>query len=90
MRRLIVALVGMLTAPILLLLAAAHTGLFSIGAVVAYLVLIAAWAIGVIAIWLGGWSHKVTISLTIAYTVAAIPVLPFVGLLAVCSAGDCI
>lgn len=80
----------MLAAPVLLLLAAAHTGLFSNGAVVAYLVLIAAWAIGVVAIWSARWSRRVTISVTVAFTVAAIPFLPFASLLAVCSTGDCI
>lgn len=84
--RSVIAIIVVLTAPVLLLLAAARTGLFSSGAMVAYLVLIAAWAIGVVAIW----SRRVTIGLTVAYTVAAIPILPFGALLAVCTIGDCI
>lgn len=90
MSRSVIAIIVVLTAPVLLLLAAAHTGLFSSGAMVAYLVLIAAWAIGVVAIWSARWSRRVTIGLTLAYTVAAIPILPFGGLLAVCTTGDCI
>lgn len=90
MSRSVVAMTVMLAAPVLLLLAAAHTGLFSNGTVVAYLVLIAAWAIGVVAIWSARWSRRVTIGVTVAFTVAAIPFLPFASLLAVCSTGDCI
>jgi hypothetical protein len=90
MSRSVIAIIVMLAAPILLLLTAAHTGFFSRGAVVAYFVLIAAWAIGVVVIWSARWSRQVTIGLTVVYTVAAIPVLPFASLLAVCSTGDCI
>jgi hypothetical protein len=90
MGRPVIAIIVMLAAPILVLLTAAHTGLFSGGAVGAYFVLISAWAIVAFAIWSARWSRRVTVGLTIAYTVAAIPVLPFAGLLAVCSTGDCI
>lgn len=90
MNRSIIAIIVMLGTPVLLLPAAAHYGLFSSGMVVAYLVLIAGWAIGVVAIWSARWSRQVTISLTIAYTVAAaIPVLSLGAVLAVCSTNNC-
>lgn len=91
MVRSFIAAVAMILAPALLLVAAAHTSMFSHrSAALAYVMLFLAWLIGLGAIRMGGWSHRVTAGAMVVYTIVAIPALPFAGLLAVCSTGDCI
>lgn len=91
MGRSIIAALAMITAPALLLVFAAHTGLFSHRSVaLAYVMLFLAWLTAMGAIRMAGWSHRVTAGMMVAYTIVAIPALPFAGLLAVCSTGDCI
>lgn len=85
------AAVAMVIAPALLLVAAAHTGLFALGSrPLTYAILVLAWLIGMVAIASAGWSRKITLGLMVIYTIIGIPALPFAGLLAVCSTGDCI
>ena len=81
----------MVAAPALLLIVAAHTGLFSRGsAPLSYAIIALAWLSGMTAIRLAGWPRRLTAWLMVIYTIAAVPVLPFATLLAVCSTGDCI
>lgn len=78
-------------APALLLIVAAHTGLLSSGSgIFVYVTLALAWLTGIVAIQLAGWPRKFAVGVMIAYTIIAIPALPYAGLLAVCTTGDCI
>ena len=91
MARTIGTIFVMILAPPLLLFALAHLSLFAARApLVAYAALIAIWAIGIGAMLSSGWSRRVLVGVGVAYTLAAVPILPFLGLLAVCSTGDCI
>jgi hypothetical protein len=80
----------MLLAPLLVLLGAAHLSLFSSSAVVSYGVLVLAWAVGMAALVASSWPQRIKWGLGIAYTLIAVPLAPFLALLAVCSTGDCI
>lgn len=81
----------MIALPPTLLFGAAHLGLFSSkSGALSYGVLIAAWGCGMGAVSTSGWSRRTILVVGVAYTVAALAVLPFVSLLAVCSTGDCI
>jgi hypothetical protein len=94
MGRTIRTLVIMLLAPPLLLYALAQAGAFHSAAVdsaaAGYALLAAAWATGITALLASGWPRDVQLKVGLAYTLAAIPVLPFLALLAVCTTGDCL
>lgn len=94
MRKTVRTLVLMFVAPPLLLYALAQAGALSdpsdLGAAVAYALLAAIWAIGMAALLTSGWRRGVKLGAGVAYTLAAIPVLPFLALLAVCTTGDCL
>jgi hypothetical protein len=84
----------MFLAPPLLLYVLAQGGAFShranLGASAGYALLAAIWAVGMAALSTSGWRWEVKFGAGVAYTLAAIPVLPFLGLLAVCATGDCL
>jgi hypothetical protein len=85
------AAVAMVMLPSLLLIAAAHTGLFASGSSpLTYAIFFLAWIIGMAAILSAGWPRRITVGLMVIYTIIGIPALPFAALLAVCSTGDCI
>lgn len=54
------------------------------------LILIGSLVTGMVAIGASGWRMQVRIGVALGYALAAIPVLPFMALLAVCSTGDCL
>ena len=81
----------MVLAPPVLLLSLAHLGAFiSHSALVGYSALVAAWLLGIAALATSRWPRRTKVWVGVAYTLAAIPLIPFLGLLAVCSTGDCI
>lgn len=80
----------MLLAPPLVLFGAAHLSLLSHSAVASYGVLVLAWAVGIAALIASSWPRRIKWGLGIGYTVIAVPLVPFLGLLAACSTGDCI
>jgi hypothetical protein len=84
----------MLLAPPLLLYALAQAGAFSpsanLSAVASYALLAPAWAAGMAALPTSGWRRQVQLIVGLAYTLVAIPALPFLALLAVCTTGDCL
>jgi hypothetical protein len=80
----------MLLAPPLLLYALAQAGAFGHGAIADYALLATAWAAGMAALPASGWRRDVQLIVGLAYTLAAIPALPFLALLAVCTTGDCL
>ena len=80
----------MLTPPLALLLLA-HTGLIPTRWGNAdYAVLLALWAMGISAMAWSRWPLGVMLVVGIAYTILAIPALPLLGLVAVCSTGNCL
>lgn len=89
MGRTILTCAIMLLAPPLLLYALAQAGAFH-SAVNGYALLAAAWATGIAALPTSGWPRDAQLMVGLAYTLAAIPVLPLLALLAVCTTGDCI
>jgi hypothetical protein len=81
----------MVLAPPLLIYALMRAGAFaSHGPVIGYGALVLPWAIAMAGLVTSGWQKKVQASVGVAYTLAAIPVLPFLALLAVCTTGDCL
>lgn len=91
MGRSALVLAVMLGAPALLVYASALTGAASHPLpVVGLMTLVAAWALGMAALAFSGWPRRVRIGVAIAYTAAAIPGLPLLALLAVCTTGDCL
>ena len=91
MGRAILVLAIMLLGPPLALLMLAHTGLFpSRWGNADYAILLALGVGGISAMAWSRWPPIVMLLVGIAYTILAIPVLPILGLLAVCSTGNCI
>jgi hypothetical protein len=76
--------------PPVLLVASAHAGALSHSALASWGILVGAWAAAMAALATSGWSSRTGLLVGLAYTLAAIPLLPFLGLLAVCSTGDCL
>lgn len=91
MGRSIGAVFAFVTVPTLVLIIAAHLGLFSHGSQAgAYGILCLAWLAGIAAIRLARWPRKITAGIMDFYTVIAVPSLPVAGLLAVSSTGYCL
>jgi hypothetical protein len=92
MWRTAVTIAVMLLAPPLVLLGLAHAGAFASDSspLVIYLAWVGVWLIGMAALLSSGWNRRLLIWAGVAFTIAAIPIIPFLGLLAVCSTGDCI
>jgi hypothetical protein len=80
----------MLLGPPLLLYALAQAGAFGHSPAADYALMAIPWAIGLAALITSGWPSPVRLWLGAAYTLAAMPALPFLALLAVCSTGDCL
>jgi len=77
--------------PPVLLYIIAQLGLFALRSeVIGWGALVVAWGVGMAALATSGWRRGVMLGVGIAYTVVAVPVVPFLGLLAVCSTGDCL
>ncbi|QNQ08434.1 hypothetical protein [Sphingomonas alpina] len=91
MTRSITIIIVMLLGPAGLVFAAGYTGFLSTGS--HYLstgILLAAWAIGIAALIMSRWSATIKVAVIAAYTLASIPAFWFIGLLAVCSTGNCL
>ena len=52
--------------------------------------LIFAVMLGLVGVLTAPWRSEVKAALAVGYLLLAIPALPFIGLLAVCSTGDCL
>lgn len=52
--------------------------------------LIVAVMLGLVGVLTAPWRSEVKAGLAVGYLTLAIPTLPFIGLLAVCSTGDCL
>lgn len=81
----------MALAPPLLLFGVAHAGVVSyLPVMTGYALFVLAWALGIAAVATSGWPPLVKAWVAVAYTLAAMPGMPFLGLLAVCSTGNCL
>lgn len=82
------AIAAVLVVPPAVLLASAHTGLMT--EATAYPIMFAAWLAALAGIAFSGWPLVARLILGIAYSVLAIPALPFLTLMAVCTTGNCL
>jgi hypothetical protein len=82
----------MLLGPPVALLALAHSGVFETYSsdLIVFATWIGAWALGITALLSSGWTRRAIMWVGVAYTIAAVPIIPFLGLLAGCSTGDCL
>ena len=94
MGRTVRTLAIMLMAPPLMLYALAQAGALShnsgLGEATGYALLASPWAVGMAALLTSGWRREVKLGVGLAYSLAAIPLLPVLALLAVCTTGDCL
>ncbi|HEX8534300.1 MAG TPA: hypothetical protein VF662_09040 [Allosphingosinicella sp.] len=91
MARTVRTIAAMVLAPPLFLLVLAQMGAFaSRSPMIGYASMLGVWAIGMAALLSSGWERRMLIWVGVAYTIVAAPIIPFLGLLAVCSTGDCI
>lgn len=84
-------IVVMVLAPPVLIYALVRADAFAnLHPVIGYGAFVAPWAIGMAALAASGWPLKVKLWAGAAYTLASIPALPFIALIAVCTTGDCL